>query len=87
MHPACLYIIVIIYQLVYISLSLYISLFIYHSVDSEYSNPVQGQTTMTFRGRSRRNKEDVNEVLYQEDIEVSIHMYSHSPNDLQHTLC
>ena len=61
-------------QLVCISLSSYISLFIYHSVDSEYSNPVQGQTTMTFRGRSRRNKEDVNEVLYQEDIEVSIHM-------------
>ena len=50
-----------------------------------YSNPVQGQTTLTFRGRSRRNKEDVNEVLYQEDIEVSVHMYSHNPNDLQHT--
>ena len=51
-----------------------------------HSNPVQGQHTLTFRGRSRRNKEDVNEVLYQEDIEVSIHMYSPSPNDLQHTL-
>ena len=25
-------------------------------------------------------------MLYQEDIEVSIHMYSPSPNDLQHTL-
>ena len=72
-----------IYHCHYISACLYII----NSVDSDYSNPVQGQTTMTFRGRSRRNKEDVNEVLYQEDIEVSIHMYSHSPNDLQHTLC
>ena len=32
--------------------------------------PLQGQNTLTFRGRSRRNKEDVNEVLYEEDIEV-----------------
>ena len=32
---------------------------------------VQGQNTLTFRGRSRSNKEDFDGVLYQEEIEVS----------------
>ena len=49
--------------------------YIYFTVLCMHSNPVQGQHIFTFRGRSRRNKEDVNEVLYQEDIEVSIHMH------------
>ena len=46
---------------------------------------VQGQKTLTFRGRSRRNKEDVNEVLYQEDIEVSTDILTAPIVDLQHT--
>ena len=46
---------------------------------------VQGQNTLTFRGRSRRNKEDVNEVLYQEDIEVSTDILTAPIVDLQHT--